>query len=175
MYLSNLWQALQHTAMRSNTLQHTATHLICMYLISGRHCNTLQHTATHCNTLQHAATHLICIYLISGSNNMLQRASSTSSMLLLGGVVPEDEDCDGKMPFYMSNIYTYMHTCMYMSIHTWIQTYTYKHSHQYCAYIHTHQYCACIQTCKHNKNAHTHKHSCMQAYTRACTHAHTLN
>ena len=45
--------------IRSNTLQHTATHCI-ERNTSPRvliRINTLQHTATHCNTLQHTATH----------------------------------------------------------------------------------------------------------------------
>jgi len=36
------WVNSLPNSMRTNTLQHTATH-----------CNTLQHTTTHCNTLQH--------------------------------------------------------------------------------------------------------------------------
>jgi len=45
---------LQHTATHCNTLQHTATHCnIRQHTVTQ--CNSLQHTATHCNN--HAATH----------------------------------------------------------------------------------------------------------------------
>ena len=55
---------LQHTATHCNTLQHTATHCN-IRQHTATQCNSLQHTATHCNnhaatrcnTLQHTATH----------------------------------------------------------------------------------------------------------------------
>jgi len=59
-FLEALHRPLQHTATRSTTLQHTATHC------NMPNSNTPQHAATHCATLHHAAT----LY------NMLQRTAT---------------------------------------------------------------------------------------------------
>jgi len=68
--IDNACNTLQYTSTHSNTLEHTATHLLCntpavqrlsRYSTStSTLCNTPQHTATHCNcnALQHKATHL---------------------------------------------------------------------------------------------------------------------
>ena len=53
-----------HAATHCNTLQHTATQGVCVWvtpLVMHTHCNTLQHAATHCNTLQHTATQGVCV------------------------------------------------------------------------------------------------------------------
>ena len=55
-----IWHVYKHVTcihtclynVRSNTLQHTATHCSTLQHTAA-HCNKLQHTATHCNTLQH--------------------------------------------------------------------------------------------------------------------------
>jgi len=70
--IDNACNTLQYTSTHSNTLEHTATHLLCntpavqrlsqFSTSTSTLCNTpqLQRTATHCNTLQHTCRAKVC-------------------------------------------------------------------------------------------------------------------